>query len=87
MRGGQISVTGNVSVKLDDNVAQIITEEFLAGVSANISIGDGSTIDFDIPTAKYTGHTNTVTDSGVFVDLPFMGTADGSGALVSIIAT
>ena len=87
MRGGQISVTGNVSVKLDDNVAQIITEEFLAGVSANISIGDGSTIDFDIPTAKYTGHTNTVTDSGVFVDLPWMATADGSGVLFTIIAT
>jgi len=87
MRGGQISVTGSVSVKLDDNVAQIITEEFLAGVSANISIGDGSSIDFDIPTAKYTGHTNTNTEAGVFVDLPFMGTADGSGVLVTIIAT
>jgi len=87
MRGGQYSVTGNVSVKLDDNVAQIITEEFLAGVSANISIGDGSSIDFDIPTAKYTGHTNTATESGVFVELPWMATADGSGALFTIIAT
>jgi len=87
MRGGQISVTGNVSVKLDDNVAQIITEHFLAGASANISIGDGSTIDFDIPTAKYTGHTQTNTDSGVFVDLPFMGTADGSDNLLAIDIT
>ena len=87
MRGGQISVTGSVSVKLDDNTAQIITEDFLAGTSANISIGDGSTIDFDIPTAKYTGHTNANTDAGVFVDLPFMGTADGSNALITIIAT
>ena len=87
MRGGQISVTGNMSVKLDDNVAQIITEDFLVGTSANVSIGDGSSIDFDIPTAKYTGHTNANTDSGVFVDLPFTATADGSGALVTIIAT
>ena len=87
MRGGQISVTGNISVKLDDNVAQIITEHFLVGASANISIGDGSAIDFDIPTAKYTGHSNAITDAGVFVDLPFMGTADGSGALITIIAT
>ena len=87
MRGGQILVTGSVSVKLDDNVAQIITEDFLAGTSTNISIGDGSSIDFDIPTAKYTGHTNTNTEAGVFVDLPFMGTADGSGVLVTIIAT
>ena len=87
MRGGQIAVTGTVGVKLDDNVAQIITEDFLVGTSANVSIGDGSAIDFDIPTAKYTGHSHTNTDIGVFIDLPFMGTADGSGALVTIIAT
>ena len=87
MRGGQISVTGTVGVKLDDNVAQILTEDFLIGNSANISIGDGSSIDFDIPTAKYTGHTHTNIDGAVFVDLPFMGTADGAGALVTIIAT
>ena len=87
MRGGQISVTGSLTAKLDDNVAQIITEDFLIGNSANVSIGDGAAIDFDIPTAKYTGHTHTNVDGGVFVDLPFMGTADGSGALVTIIAT
>jgi hypothetical protein len=87
MRGGQIAVTGNVSVKLDDNSAQIITEDFLVGNSVNISIGDGSSIDFDIPTAKYTGHTHANTDSGVFVELPFTATADGSDALITITAT
>ena len=87
MRGGQIAVSGTVGVKLDDNVAQILTEDFLVGTSANISIGDGSSIDFDVPTAKYTGHTHTLVDGAVFVDLPFMGTADGSNALVTIIAT
>ena len=87
MRGGQISVTGTVGVKLDDNTAQILTEDFLVGTSANVSFGDGAAIDFDIPTAKYTGHSHTSTDSGMFVELPFMGTADGSGALVTIIAT
>ena len=87
MRGGMIGVTGNVSVKLDDNVAQILTEDFLVGNSVNISIGDGSTIDFDIPTAKYTGSTQTDTENGVFIDLPFKGTADGSDALVTIDIT
>ena len=87
MRGGQISVTGNVAVKLDDNVAQILTEDFLAGTSANVSIGDGSSIDFDIPTAKYTGHSQANSDSGMFVELPFMGTADGSNALITIDIT
>ena len=87
MRGGQISVTGNVAVKLDDNVAQILTEDFLVGTSANVSIGDGSSIDFDIPTAKYTGHSQANSDSGMFVELPFMGTADGSNALITIDIT
>tara|TARA_R110002020_G_scaffold288582_1_gene504021 strand:+ start:425 stop:1417 length:993 start_codon:yes stop_codon:yes gene_type:complete len=87
MRGGQISVTGSATVKLDDNTAQVITEDFLVGTSVNISIGNGSTLDFDIPTAKYTEHTHSNTESGVFVELPFMGTADGSNALVTIIAT
>jgi len=86
MRGGQITVTGSVSAKLDDNVTDTITD-FTGGESVNISIGDGSAIDFDIPTAKYTGYSHSSTDSGVFVELPFMATADGSGALVTIIAT
>ena len=85
-RGGQISVTGNVSAKLDDNVTDTIAD-FRAGTSVNISIGDGAAIDFDIPTAKYTGYSHTNTENGVFIDLPFMGTADGSNALVTIIAT
>ena len=87
MRGGQISVTGSLGAKLDDNTAQIITEDFLIGNSANVSIGDGAAIDFDIPTAKYTGHTHSNVEGSVFVDLPFMSTADGSGALLTIIAT
>ena len=86
MRGGMIEVTGNVSAKLDDNVTDTI-DDFRDGTSVNISIGDGSSIDFDIPTAKYTGYTHTETDSGVFIDLPFKGTADGSNALITIIAT
>jgi len=86
MRGGMIEVTGNVSAKLDDNVTDTIAD-FTAGTSVNISMGDGAAIDFDIPTAKYTGYTHTSTDSGVFIDIPFMGTADGSGALITIIAT
>tara|TARA_R100001443_G_scaffold25271_2_gene38054 strand:+ start:7878 stop:8867 length:990 start_codon:yes stop_codon:yes gene_type:complete len=86
MRGGMIEVTGSVSAKLDDNVTDTI-DDFRDGTSVNISIGDGSAIDFDIPTAKYTGYTHTNTDSGVFIDLPFKATADGSNALITIIAT
>jgi len=86
-RGGQINVTGSITVKMDDNSVSMV-DNFLAGTSTNVSVGDGSTIDFDIPTAKFTGHTlNTGDEDGVFMELPFMGTADGSGALATIILT
>ena len=85
-RGGLISVSGSLSAKLDDNVTDTI-QDFILGTSVNVSIGNGSTLDFDIPTAKYTGYTQTNTDAGVFIDLPFVGTADGAGALVTIIGT
>ena len=86
MRGCLIEVTGTLSALLDDNVTDTI-DDFRDGTSVNISIGDGSAIDFDIPTAKYTGYTHTNTDSGVFIDLPFKGTADGSDALITIKET
>ena len=86
-RGGQISVTGNVGVKMDDNSVTMV-DNFLAGTSTNVSIGDGSTIDFDIPTAKISGHELDLgNESGAFINLPFLGTADGSGVLVTIIGT
>jgi len=86
-RGGQINVTGNISVKMDDNSVTMVNN-FLGGTSTNVSLGDGSSIDFDIPTAKFTGHElDTANEGGVFVNLPFQATADGAGALVTIKAT
>ena len=86
-RGNQINVTGNISVKMDDNSVTMVNN-FLGGTSTNVSIGNGSTLDFDIPTAKFTGHElDTANENGVFINLPFQATADGSGALVTIIAT
>ena len=86
MRGGMIEVTGNVSALLDNNVTDTI-DDFRDGTSVAIVVGDGSAINFNIPTAKYTGYSHTDTDSGVFIDLPFKATADGSDALITIIAT
>jgi len=86
-RGNQINVTGSVNVKMDDNSVTMVNN-FLAGTSTNISIGDGSSIDFDIPTAKFTGHSlDGGNESGVFIELPFKATADGSGALITMILT
>ena len=86
MRGGMIEVTGNVSALLDDNVTDTV-DDFRDGTSVAIVVGNDSSINFEIPTAKYTGYSHTDTDSGVFIDLPFKATADGSNALITIIGT
>ena len=86
MRGGMIEVTGNVSALLDDNVTDTV-DDFRDGTSVAIVVGNDSSINFEIPTAKYTGYSHTDTDSGVFIDLPFKATADGSNALITIKAT
>lgn len=86
-RGNQINVTGNISIKMDDNSVTMV-DNFLSGLSTNVSLGNGSTLDFDIPTAKFTGHElDTANEGGVFINLPFQATAEGSNALVTIIAT
>jgi len=86
-RGNQVNITGNVSVKMDDNSVTMI-DNFLAGTSTNISIGDGSAIDFDIPTAKFTSHElDTGNEAGVFINLPFFATAEGTNALFTLKTT
>ena len=86
-RSNQIDVTGNCSVLMDDTSVTMVNN-FLAGTSTNISIGDGSSLDFDIPTAKFTGHeVDMGNEQGVFINLPFKATATGSDNLISIIAT
>ena len=86
-RGGQINVTGNISVKMDDTTV-VLLNSFLGATSTNVSVGDGSSIDFDIPTAKFTAHElDTANEQGTFINLPFKGTATGTGKLISIIAT
>ena len=72
---------------MDDNSVTMINN-FLAGTSTNISIGDGSTIDFDIPTAKFTAHElDTGNEAGVFINLPFLATAEGTDALFTLKTT
>ncbi len=85
-RGGQINVSGSINVKMDD-VSVVEIDDFLSGDSVNVSVGDGSAIDFDIPTAKYTGHTRSDDEDGVFIELPFIGTAEASAALITMKLT
>lgn len=91
----RVDVTGSISVKMDDtSVAQL--NFFATGASKAILVGDegtaggGSSTDifFEIAQAKYTGHNvDLSSEGGVFIELPFRGTATGSEKLISVKLT
>jgi len=84
-RGGEVVCSGSASVKYDANTDGELAG-FLAGSSKAVTFGDGSTINFSVPTSVYTGFNVDLGDSeeGVFVEIPFEGTATGAGNLYSI---
>ena len=91
----RVDVTGSINVKMDDtSVAQL--PFWLAGTSKSILVGDegtaggGSATDifFEVAQAKYTGHNvDIASEEGVFIELPFQGTATGSEKLISVLLT
>ena len=87
MRGGLLDVTGSITVKMDDNSIGLL-DSWLRGTSTAIVFGDHATIGtatchIGIPTAKFTGfNKDYAAEDGVFIELPFQGTADGSGSLI-----
>jgi len=91
----RVDVTGSINVKMDDtSVAQL--PFFLAGTSKSILVGDEGTagggnatnIFFEIPQAKYTGHNVDLgSEGGVFIELPFQGTATGAQKLINVKLT
>ena len=91
----RVDVTGSLMAKMDDTtVAQL--PFFLAGTSKSILVGDEGTagggsasdIFFEIPQAKYTGHNLDLgSEGGVFIELPFQGTATGTQKLVTVKLT
>ena len=91
----RVDVTGSINVKMDDtSVAQL--PFFLAGTSKSILVGDDGTagggsatnIFFEVPQAKYTGHNVDLgSEGGVFIELPFQGTATGTQKLINVKLT
>jgi len=80
-RAGEYTCGGSVSVKYDDNSDEAtagVLGAFFTGSTHPISFG-GQDVTISIPQAVYTGYTKTFDDEGVFVDIPFEATADGSG--------
>ena len=91
-RAQPITVEGSMTVKYDTNSRALI-DNWLNGTSTAIVFGDHATIGsascfFGIPTAKFTGYNKDYAgEDGVFIELPFIGTADGSGSLIDLRIT
>ena len=85
-RSGEIVCSGSATVKYDSNSDGELAG-FLAGSTKAVTFGDGSTIQVSVPTSVYTGFNLDLGDSeeGVFVEIPFEGTASGAGNLYSVI--
>ena len=87
MRGGLIDVTGTITVKMDDNTIDLLNN-WQRATSTAIVFGDHATIGsatchIGIPTAKLTGfNKDFAAEDGVFIEIPFQGTADGTGSLI-----
>ena len=87
MRGGLIDVTGSITVKMDDNTIGLL-DNWQRATSTALVFGDHGTIGsatchIGIPTAKLTGFNKDYAgEDGVFIEIPFQGTADGSGSLI-----
>lgn len=85
-RGGEIVCSGSATVKYDANTDQELAD-FLSGATNAFSFQDSTpTLALSVPTAVYTGFNLDLGDSeeGVFVEIPFEGTADDSANLYSI---
>ncbi len=87
VRGGLVDVTGSITVKMDDNTIGLL-DNWQRATSTALVFGDHATIGsatchIGIPTAKLTGFNKDYAgEDGVFIELPFQGTADGSGSLL-----
>tara|TARA_Y100001963_G_scaffold98545_1_gene135567 strand:+ start:29267 stop:30310 length:1044 start_codon:yes stop_codon:yes gene_type:complete len=86
-RGGMVDVTGSMTIKMDDNTIGLL-DTWVRADSSAIVFGDHATIGsatchIGIPTAKLTGFSKDYgSEDGVFIEVPFQGTADGSGSLI-----
>ena len=91
VRSGNITVEGSMTVKYDDQ-SRALLDNWLDGTSTAIVFGDAAvgsaTCFFGIPTAKFTGYNKDYAgEDGVYIELPFIGTAEGSNSLIDLKIT
>ena len=88
VRGGEFSIEGSITVKLDASSMTYLSD-WQAGTAAAVSLTDGSNFAISIPAAVILGWNNDMAEEGVFVEIPWKATlgADGAGNLAVITMT
>ena len=79
VRGGEVSVTGTMTVKYDSAMADKI-DTWIAGTLQALVFEEGSSFSFSIPAAKLQGHNVDYSQEGMFVEIPFKATSGADGA-------
>ena len=87
-RAGMIDITGNITIKADDNAMEHI-DAWQSNSTVAIALNDGSNFLFSILNANMSGHNLDMADEGIFVEIPFTATsgADAGAIPLTIKAT
>jgi len=88
VRGGEFSIEGSMTVKLDA-LCMTFLSDWQAGTLAAIVLTDASTFTISIPASTILGWNNDMAEEGVFVEIPWKATlgADGATNLAVITMT
>ena len=79
VRGGEVSVTGTMTVKYDSSMADKL-DTWIAGTLQALVFEEGASFSFSIPSAKLQGHNVDYSQEGMFVEIPFKATTGADGA-------
>lgn len=79
VRGGEISLTGTMTVKYDGAMADKL-DTWIAGTDQVLVFEDDANFSFNIPAARLQGHNVDYSSDGMFVEIPFKGTSGANGA-------
>ena len=77
-RGGLFDISGSITVKYDDAMADALAD-WQGGTAYAILIEQSNT-SFSIPSARMTGHNIDMADEGMFVEIPWTATTGAAGA-------
>jgi len=85
-RGGNFGITGSIQVK-SDSLQQINDDTFWkANTTAALVLGEGTSLDFNIPKCNVSNITQDMAEDGMFQTIDFTATsgADGGSALATL---